>query len=155
MGALDIGQVALGNLGWAYHKLGDDEKALGDFNEAGKAATELADDLYQLRWLATTGYIYLDREDYFNTEHTYTKVLSLAEQIDSKEDIVNALMSLALVSEKTGKLEQANQYAEQAITMAKADRNRLDEALSVAGGGTGGREAARCRGCREDFLRSG
>src|SRR6185437_13155220 len=85
------------------------------------------DDLYQLRWLATTGYIYLDREDYFNTEHTYTKVLSLAEQIDSKEDIVNALMSLALVSEQTGKLEQANQYAEQAITMAKADRNRLDE----------------------------
>jgi len=127
LGSLDIGQVALGNLGWAYHKLGDDEKALGDFNEAGKAATELADDLYQLRWLATTGYIYLDREDYFNTEHTYTKVLSLAEQIDSKEDIVNALMSLALVSEQTGKLEQANQYAEQAITMAKADRNRLDE----------------------------
>lgn len=127
LGARDIGQVALGNLGWAYHKLGDDEKALDDFREAAKAASELSDDLYQLRWLATAGYVYLGRSDYAHTEQTYTRALSLAKKIDSKEDIVNALMSLALVYERTGKLTQASQYAEQAISMARADGNRLDE----------------------------
>jgi CHAT domain-containing protein len=53
--------------------------------------------------------------------------LDLAQQISSKDDIVNALMSLALVSEQKGKLEEATQYADRTIGMARADGNRLDE----------------------------
>jgi CHAT domain-containing protein/Flp pilus assembly protein TadD len=120
-------QVALGNLGWAYYRLGDPEKALGEFERATQAATELGDDLYQLRWRTTAGYVYLDDRDYDRAEQAYSQALTLAEKINSKEDIFNALISLALVAEQTGKLEQANQYAEHAINMARADGNRADE----------------------------
>lgn len=127
LGARDIAQVALGNLGWAYYRLGDPEKALGEFEKATQAATELGDDLYQLRWRTTAGYVYLDYRDYGRAEQAYTQALTLAEKINSREDIFNALISLALVSEQTEKLEQAEKYADRAITMARADGNRADE----------------------------
>jgi CHAT domain-containing protein len=128
--ALDAGEIAqsaLGNLGWAYYELGDSEKALELFLEANRGATELGDVINHLRWLTTAGYIYLDRRDYSTAEQSYKQALDLAQQISSKEDIVNALMSLALVSEQMGKLEEANQYADRTIGMAHADGNRLDE----------------------------
>jgi CHAT domain-containing protein len=127
LGARDIVQVALGNLGWAYYRLGDPEKALDEFEKATKAATELGDDLYQLRWRTTAGYVYLDDHDYSRAEQSYKQALTLAEKISSKEDIFNALISLSLVAEQTEKLEQAEQYAKRAISMARADGNRSDE----------------------------
>ena len=123
----EIAQTALGNLGWAYYKLGDSEKALELFLEADRHATELGDVINHLRWLTTAGYVYLDRHEYSVAERSYLQALDLAQKIDSKEDIVNALMSLALVSEQMGKLEEANQYANRTITIARADGNRLDE----------------------------
>jgi CHAT domain-containing protein len=127
LGARDIMQVALGNLGWAYYRLGDPEKALDEFEKATQAATELGDDLYQLRWRTTAGYVYLDGHNYQRAEQAYTVALKLAERISSKEDIFNALISLALVSEQTGKLDEAKNCAERAINMARADGNRPDE----------------------------
>src|SRR5260221_2648606 len=96
----DIAQVALGDLGWAYYKLGDPERALDSFLQAEKRATQLGDVRGQLAWLTTAGYIYLDRRDYSTAEQSYQQALDLAQKISSKEDIVNALMSLALVEEQ-------------------------------------------------------
>jgi CHAT domain-containing protein len=127
LGERDISQVALGNLGWAHYKLGDPDQALDEFNQATKTATALGDDLFQLTWLTTAGYVYLDRGDYEGAQRAYAKSLALAERLQSKEDILNALMSLALVSEQTGKLEAAKQYADRAMDMARADHDRLDE----------------------------
>ncbi|HEY4054127.1 MAG TPA: CHAT domain-containing tetratricopeptide repeat protein [Terriglobales bacterium] len=127
LGARDIMQVALGNLGWAYYRLGDPEKALDEFERATQAATELGDDLYQLRWRTTAGYVYLDDHNYQRAEQAYTQALTLAQKISSKEDIFNALISLALVSEQTGELDEADKYAERGISMARADANRADE----------------------------
>jgi CHAT domain-containing protein/Flp pilus assembly protein TadD len=125
--ARDINQVALGNLGWAQYKLGDFEKALEAFNRAIAASRELGDDLNELRWIATSGYPYLDLGDRVNAERAYSRALNLAMKINSKEDIHNALVALALVSEQTSKLDEADQYAERAIAMARTDGNRLDE----------------------------
>ena len=128
--ARDIVQVALGNLGWAYYKLGDVEKASDDFRKAAGTATELGDDLYQLRWTTTAGYVLLDHRDYVGAEEAYTRALSVAKRIRSTEDIFNALISLALVYEATGHLEQAQQYAQAALDMAPSDGNPLDELYS-------------------------
>lgn len=127
LGAGYVAQVALGNLGWAYYQLGDAERALDMFLQAEKSARQFRAVHVQLIWLMAAGYVYLDRGEYSLAEKSYLQGLDLAEQINGKEDILTALMSLALVSEQAGKLEQASQYAEHAITMAKADGNRLDE----------------------------
>ncbi len=79
----------------------------------------------QVKWLTTVGYIYLDAKRYDAAEHSYHQALDLA-QGTSKEDILNALMSLALVSEQTGKLERARDYADRTIALAPAEGNRLD-----------------------------
>jgi CHAT domain-containing protein len=125
--AQDLAQAVLGNLGWAYYKLGDPERALDSFSQAEGHASQLGDVHSQIVWLTTTGYVYLDRHEYSTAEQSYQKALHIAQQISSKEDILNALMSLALVSEQSGKLEAAKRYADRAMDMARTDHDRLDE----------------------------
>ncbi len=72
------------------------------------------------------GYVYLDARDYDKAQQSYQRALDLATQINSKQDIIDTTMSLALVSERTGKLEQARDYADKTIALAPADGNRLD-----------------------------
>jgi CHAT domain-containing protein/Flp pilus assembly protein TadD len=121
----DIAQNALGNLGWANYRLGEPEKAEGLFIEAEKRATMLGDVTDQVKWLTTEGYICLDAQRYDDAEHSYHQALDLA-QGTSKQDILDALMSLALVSERTGHLEQARDYADKTIALVPADGDRLD-----------------------------
>ncbi|HEX9111038.1 MAG TPA: CHAT domain-containing tetratricopeptide repeat protein, partial [Terriglobales bacterium] len=59
-------------------------------------------------------------------QESYQQAFDLAQQINSTDDILNALMSLALVSERTGKLKEARDYADRTIAMAPAEGNRLD-----------------------------
>ena len=124
--AEDIAQNALGNLGWAWYKLGEPDRAEPLLLDARKRATQLGDVIDQVKWLTVGGYIYLDAENYPVAEQSYRQALDLARQINSQEDILNALMSLALVAERTGKLEQARDYANQTISLAPAEGNRLD-----------------------------
>ncbi len=127
---LDAGNIqlnALGNLGWAHYKLGDSEKALGFFVDAEKQAAQLGSFIDEVVWLTTTGYVYLDAKNFPIAEQFYQKALNLATQINSKEDIINASISLALLSEETGKFDQAIEYADRAITRGGSDGNRLDE----------------------------
>ena len=105
--AVSIAQVALGNQGWLCYRLGEPEKALGLFEEAQKQAKQIGAITDQVRWLTTAGYVYLDARQYDSAQGSYLEALDLARKINGQEDILNALMSLALVSERTGKLEQA------------------------------------------------
>ena len=124
--AMSIAQVALGNQGWAYYRLGEPEKALGLFLEARTRASQIGATTDEVKWLTTAGYVYLDAQDYDKALQSYREALDLAQDINSKEDILNATMSLALVSERTGKLEQARDYADKTIALAPPDGNRLD-----------------------------
>jgi CHAT domain-containing protein/Flp pilus assembly protein TadD len=121
-----VAQVALGNEGWAYYRLGDSEKALGLFLEATNRAHQIGAAADEVKWLTTAGYVYLDAHDYDKAQQSYQYALDLAQKINSKEDILNALMSLALLSERTGKLEEARDYADKTIALAPAEGNRLD-----------------------------
>lgn len=121
----DIAQNALGNLGWAYYRLGESEKAEGLFLDAEKRATQLGDVTDEVKWLTTVGYIYLDARRYGDAEYSYHQALNLA-QNTTKQDTLDALMSLALVSERTGNLEQARDYADRTIALTPQDGDRLD-----------------------------
>jgi CHAT domain-containing protein len=126
IGAASTAQVALGNEGWAYYRLGESEKALALFLEAESRAHHIGAASDEVRWLTTAGYVYLDAHDYAAAEKSYQDGLTLAKQINDKEDILNALMSLALVSERTGKLDQARDYADKTIALVPPEGNRLD-----------------------------
>ncbi|MGB7266202.1 MAG: CHAT domain-containing protein [Terracidiphilus sp.] len=104
----NFAQIAAGNLGWAYYQLGDDERALEQFLGAEKAAARLGNVRYELKWLSTAGYVYRDSGDSTHAAQSYRQALGLARQINSKEDIVNALEDLARLSVLNGNLDQAD-----------------------------------------------
>jgi CHAT domain-containing protein len=123
--------TAEGNLGWAHYKTGDAEGALGSFLQAGDRAKQLGAIDNQVAWLTTAGYVYVDQGKYPMAEDLYRKALDLANQINSKEDIVNAQISLAFLGVLTGKLDLAREYSEQAAASARRDGNRLDQLYSL------------------------
>jgi CHAT domain-containing protein len=120
-----IAQTALGNEGWAYYKLGEHEKALSLLLNAKESAHKIGATTYEVNWITTAGYVYLDAQQYAKAEESYRQALDLAKQTN-KQDAIDALVSLALVSERTGKLDQARDYADKTITLVPRDGNRLD-----------------------------
>jgi CHAT domain-containing protein len=126
-GANGEAEVALGNLGWAYYNLGDSEKSLKLSLEAEKLARQAGKDIDDLSWITNAGYVYASLGDPSHAEESYRKALELATGISGKEGIYNALRALALVSVESGKLDDARKYSDDAIAIARADNNRLDE----------------------------
>ena len=130
LGAEDMAQVASGNLGWAYFELGDAEKSLPLFLEAEKHAKDLGDLHFQLIWLITTGYVDRSIGELPLAAQSYRQALDLAEQLNSKEDVVTTLVDIAHVSIDLGNLDEASAYIAQAAPLIQASGNRLD-ALDV------------------------
>jgi CHAT domain-containing protein len=123
----DIAQTALGNMGWAYYKLGDPEKAEMMFIEARDQARKLDDLASQAGWLAALGYVYVDVGDFRLSEQSFLESRKLSEQINSREDIINSLIALAFVSEQTNKLDDAKRYADEALAKAREDNDAPDQ----------------------------
>jgi CHAT domain-containing protein len=119
--------ITRGNIGWAYYKLGDSDRALGLFLDAGRLATELGDPHDQGIWLTDAGYVYMGVHDFELAEQLFRRALELEQRVNSKEDIYNALRVLARLSLQTGDLANASQYAQQAVEIARQDGNHLDE----------------------------
>ena len=128
--AEDQAQNSLGNLGWAYFKLGDKERALQLFLEAEQRAEKIGDIRLDLKWLSAAGYVYRDAGDLTRAVQAYRQSLDLARQINSKDDIVNALEDLAHASIDAGKLDEASAYIDQVNPLVSASGNHLD-ALDV------------------------
>ena len=127
IGAQRIMLTAQGNLGWASYKTGDSERALDLFLDAQRRARTLGSIVDEIRWLTTAGYVYLDEGNYRVAEDSYQKSLDLARGTGSKAQILDAVTSLCFVTEKAGELERASAYCEEAIALARASGNRLDE----------------------------
>jgi len=121
LGAEDLAQVAEGNLGWTYYQLGDSERALALFLDAGSLAAKLGDIRYDLKWTSDAGYVYRDTGDLAGSAQSFRQALGLAGRIGSKEDISNALEDLAQISVVSGKLDEASAYVDQVAPMEKVD----------------------------------
>jgi len=127
----NLAQVAAGNLGWAYFQFGDDERALEQFLTAEKIAARLENPRYELKWLSTAGYVYRDSGDWARASSSYLRALDLARQINSREDVMNALQDLADLSVSTGKLNDADDYIRWIVRMQNADAARLNPILML------------------------
>jgi CHAT domain-containing protein len=125
-GAAQIAQTALGDMGWAYYKLGDSEKAEGMFAGAASQAGKLGQVASEAGWLADAGYAFMDEGDFQKAEQSFQQSLKLAQQINSREDIMDARTALAFLSEKAGKIEDAKRNADEALAMARSYGNAED-----------------------------
>jgi CHAT domain-containing protein len=126
-GVADISQKALGNMGWAYYKLGDLEKAESIFSEAKNQAKTLGEPASEAGWLLDLGHLNMDKLDFNAAQLSFQDSLAIARSVNSRGDIVTALQALAFVSaQRPNKLDEASRYAEEALNMAKADGNKRD-----------------------------
>ena len=145
VGARRLELITQGNIGWAYYKLGDSERALELSAESEKLASQLGDVWNQENELTNIGYIYMDARKFDLAAQTFQHALGLAQGIDAKEDIYNALRVLARLALQTGDLVNASQYAQHALDIARASGNHLDEIypmlvqgqIAARGSGTG------------------
>jgi CHAT domain-containing protein len=126
LGAEDWAQITSGNLGWAYFKLGDKERALETTLDAEQSAIKAGNKTAELKWLSNVGYFYQDRGDLTRAAQAYHQALDLARQIDSKDDIIDALEDLAHTSIDAGKLDEASAYIDEVAPLANASGRRLD-----------------------------
>ena len=122
----DISQSALGNMGWAYYKLGDSDKAEGMFIEAQKQAEKLGDITDRTTWLLALGDVYLDAHKFDSAGESYRQALILA-QHTTAGDMIDSLIALAFLSEQTGKLDEARRYADEAMAKAQEGKNGRDQ----------------------------
>jgi CHAT domain-containing protein/tetratricopeptide (TPR) repeat protein len=121
-----IAETALANLAWASYKLGDPDKAKEMFASAKEEAQKLGNLFDEERWLTAEGYIFMDDRDFKAAEQSFHDSLEIARKINSREDVTDALMSLAFVFVQTGKLDDAKRYADEALQNARADGNGRD-----------------------------
>jgi CHAT domain-containing protein len=121
--------VTQGNIGWAYYKLGDQDKALELFLDAENLAGNLGDLDDQGAWLTDAGYVYMDTRRFDMAQRSFQRALDLAQSpgTNSKENIYNALRVLARLSLQTGELPNASLYVQRAVDIARQDGNHLDE----------------------------
>jgi CHAT domain-containing protein len=122
-----VAQTALGNIGWAYYRLGEADRARETFIEARDEAIKLGDLADEARWLDDLGYVYMDDNDPNEAQKYFHESLDLARKINSREDIVNAVQALAFVNEQTSKIEDAKRYTDDALRMANEDGNKVDQ----------------------------
>jgi CHAT domain-containing protein/tetratricopeptide (TPR) repeat protein len=128
--AIDAGSIATKaqeNRGWAYYNLGDPQRSLDLSEQAEKRAVELSNVIDQVSCLNNIGYVHAELHDFAGAKQSYAESLHLAKQIHFEQHIYNALRALALVSAESGDLDESRKYSDEAIAMAKADNNRLDE----------------------------
>jgi CHAT domain-containing protein len=119
--------VTQGNIGWAYYRLGDSDKALDLFLKAEKRASELSDFDDQGAWLMDAGYVYMGAGNVELAGRSLRQALEIEQRVNSKENVYNALRALARLALQTGDLANASQYAQRAVEIARQDRNHLDE----------------------------
>ena len=118
-------QLIVGNLGWAYYQLGDDDRALEFFLEARDRAARFGNLHDELKWINNAGAVYHDIGKPSLAAQSYHQALDLARQINSKEDMANALEDLAQNSVDSGKLDEASAYLDLVTPLLSAGGNRL------------------------------
>ncbi len=127
IGASVIALVAQGNIGWAYYRLGDRDKALTISLEAERAAIQFDDVFDRENLLTNLGYIYMDQRKFDLASQSFQHALELARGIKAKQDTYNTLRVLARLNLQTGDLNDANDYAEKALDIAHQSGNHPDE----------------------------
>src|ERR1039458_4522179 len=121
------GQAALGNLAWAYYKMGDFERALAFYRNAERVARDIGAVYDQIGWLNNIGLVHYQLNQLSVAEGYYRQSLALAQKNENPEQIIEALTSLAFLSVQKGQLQEAQRYGDEAFKRAHDKNDRASE----------------------------
>jgi len=133
--ALELGddnfvQSAHGNLGWAYFRLGDLDRALDLTIDAEHGAEKLGNPRQQINWLTTAANIHQAKQDRPRAIAYYKRALALAKALNNRGYIINALEDLAQTSIDAGQLAVADECIRELEPLVSQTGDPLD-ALDV------------------------
>ena len=117
-------EKALGNLGWAYYKMGDFNRARQYYLDARQRAHDLSIPIDESRWIYNLGAIDYDTNQPDDAEKNYLEAYNLAKDLGNSERMKDALSSLALLSVKEKKWDSASQYSQGVYELAKNNDDR-------------------------------
>ena len=120
-------ETTLGNEGWAYHEIGDHERARSNFAEAFEEAEKIGIQLDEVRWLNNLGLEKWTLEDLDGAEASFRKALPLAESIHSERETISIEMDLASLLYDRHNYAEAARICEAALPAAHANHNTATE----------------------------
>ena len=125
----------LGNTAWSYFQLGDFENAL-DFYKQGAAASEqsgLAGNTEY--WFTGAANSYIALHDYAAAETLAKRTLDRAKKLNNAQTITACLNTLTEIMLKTGRLDEAKRYNQEALKIedSGSDQFGVPDSLMLAG----------------------
>ncbi len=117
----------LGNAGWAYHEIGDHERARADFAEALDEAEKLGNKLDEVRWLNNLGLELATLNDMDGAEASFRKALPVAESIHSDREATSIEADLASLLIDKKDYDEAARICETALPAAHENHNTATE----------------------------
>ena len=128
-------ETDLGNIGWAYYKLGDYEVALARTLQAEEQGKRLGAGLTPMVWFEHASLCRQQLGDLSGAEADYKQALGEAEGTGNKRLISGLYRSLSLVYLQQGRLDAAKQQANQALQTAgmSGDKSSELEAMFLQG----------------------
>jgi CHAT domain-containing protein/Tfp pilus assembly protein PilF len=133
MNALEA--TILGNLGWAYFTLGDYQSALLFFTQGAEASERSGLSGYSAYWYTGVANSYFALRRYSEAEELAKRTLDRGRKLADAETITTCLNSLAELSLRAGKLDDAEKYNREAVQLEQQglDHRGLRESTLVSG----------------------
>jgi CHAT domain-containing protein len=127
--------TVLGNLGWAYFTLGDYQNALLFFQQGAEASERNGLKGYSAYWYTGVANSYFALRRYAEAEQLATRTLAHAKELGDAETITECLNSLAELSLRAGKLDEAEKYNHEAVQLEQQglDHFGVRESTLVSG----------------------
>jgi tetratricopeptide (TPR) repeat protein len=123
---------ALGNLGFAYDRLGEYKQAIDFYQQRLTIAREIDDHLGEGNTLGNLGIAYYRLGEYEQAINFYQEHLTIARKISHRLGESNTLGNLGLVYYKLGKYEQAINFYQEHLTIAREIGHRLGEGNTLS-----------------------
>ena len=134
----------LGNMAWSLFELGDYEGSAGLFRQAEESASKQGSTGAELTWSVDVGSLDFYLHDYSVAEKEIRNALALARQLDQQEEIARSLNTLSDILLATGRVQDADAAAGEALKIFHATNDRDEELSSTVMKG-------RIEGERRDF----
>jgi tetratricopeptide (TPR) repeat protein len=122
------------NLGWAYLRMGDFERASELFEELEKRSEELGMITDQTTALMSIAAIRFDQHYFQAAEKDYQQALQLARRVNNQEEVASCLLDLAQTAIEKSEFQLAEKYNNEALGLEHSIGDRNMELYSLVNG---------------------
>lgn len=118
--------LILGNMGWAYRRLGDFDSALAFYNRAEEMAARAGLVNMQIYWLTGASNVYYLQNDFGAAKAVLGRGLNLARSQGDKRTLTEYMNDLAEIELEVGQTESAERYHDEAIDLEQGSLERSE-----------------------------